>query len=462
VIPLTLNLEHFFSYHQARLDFSGIHTACLFGANGAGKSALFEGITWALWGQCRCSREEDIIRSGATLTQVELVYQSHQERLRILRTRHLAGGGSLEWQLHTPNGWRSLTRKTMRATQTGIQEQLGLDYETFVNSVYMRQGRADEFVVKRPADRKRILSEILGLDAYQPLAEQSREASRRIRLRLDWVIHQLQELQDVASRLEHSHQEEIHLRQQLESLQTQQHHDEQTLKTLLHQQQQQQYLQKLRVSLTDSEKQWRHQQQYLEDLRALIHQRHEIEQEYQQHLNCIHLEQEWHHRFQTQQQFRQDLEQVEAEIAPLEEQHRQRHQELHQRHALLQAQIQEDQTHLQEYSQVESAYQTYCHARNQLQAQQSLHHRATPLLRHLHDHQQAAYAQRAQWQSPPRPSKSPSGRYPTPPRRCTSAPQRSSLPPSASSCHRCRSSGSSAPSSRPPRCRRSSHPWCSP
>ncbi len=399
MIPLSLHLENFFNYQQLRLDLSGIHTACLFGPNGAGKSALFEAMTWALWGQCRCPREEDIIRSGATLTQVELIYHSHQERFRVLRTRQLSGGGALEWHLHTPHGWRSLTRKTMRATQAGIEAQLGLDYETFVNSVYLRQGRADEFVVKRPAERKRILSDILRLDAYQPLAEQSREASRRLRLRLDWVTAQLQDLQDIPHRLEECQAEEDRLRRHLESLQAQQHQDEQTLTRLQQQHQQQQYVEKLRQTLTAAEQQWRQQQQYLEDLRDLLRQRHEIEVGYQQHLALVQTEQEWHHRCQEQQHLRQTLASLEAEIVPWEEERRQRHQELQQRYALLQAQIQEDQSHLQDLPQVESAYQTYCQARRHLQEQLSRYHRAMPLLRQRQERQQAVAAQRAQWQA---------------------------------------------------------------
>ena len=44
-----------------------------------------------------------------------------------------------------------------------------MEYETFINSAYLQQGRADEFTRQRPADRKRILGEILGLERYDKL-----------------------------------------------------------------------------------------------------------------------------------------------------------------------------------------------------------------------------------------------------------------------------------------------------
>ncbi|MGH2728413.1 MAG: AAA family ATPase, partial [Actinomycetota bacterium] len=52
MIPLQLHLTDFLSYRSmaAPLDFTQIRLACLSGANGNGKSALLDAITWSLWG----------------------------------------------------------------------------------------------------------------------------------------------------------------------------------------------------------------------------------------------------------------------------------------------------------------------------------------------------------------------------------------------------------------------------
>ncbi|MEN9251244.1 MAG: SMC family ATPase [Thermostichales cyanobacterium BF3_bins_165] len=397
MIPIRLGLENFFSYQQGRIDLSAIHTACIFGANGAGKSALLEALTWGIWGQCRCSREEDVIRRGAMLAQVELIYESQQEQFRVVRRRHLREGGALEWQVRTPQGWRSLTRKTMRATQLGIEEQLGLDYETFVNSVYLRQGRADEFVLKRPGERKRILSEILRLERYQPLAEQSRELGRRVRLRLEWVGGQVQQLQDLERQLAECRREGEGLQQRLERLRWEQQQDEEHLQTLRQQQQQQHYLHKLQTSLVESEQQWRQQQHYLEHLRGLIHRRQEIVRGYQRYGQVLELEQGWQERFLQQEQWRQALGRVEAEMRPWQERYQRQEQELQQQMAVIQAQIEEDQRCLQEWEQVEGAYQTYRQAWQRLQELQRLQQRARPLMQRLQERRLAVQEQRAQW-----------------------------------------------------------------
>ena len=53
MIPQKLRLKNFLSYQQLALDFSGLHVACICGANGAGKSSLLEAIAWAVWGMSR-------------------------------------------------------------------------------------------------------------------------------------------------------------------------------------------------------------------------------------------------------------------------------------------------------------------------------------------------------------------------------------------------------------------------
>ncbi|MEC9446122.1 MAG: AAA family ATPase, partial [Chloroflexota bacterium] len=49
MIPLKLTLSNFLCYREnvETLDFAGVHVACLCGANGHGKSALLDSITWA-------------------------------------------------------------------------------------------------------------------------------------------------------------------------------------------------------------------------------------------------------------------------------------------------------------------------------------------------------------------------------------------------------------------------------
>jgi DNA repair protein SbcC/Rad50 len=186
VIPLQLSLKNFLSYSQASLDFTGLHTACICGANGAGKSSLLEGITWAIWGECRATSEDDAISNGAMDVRVDFTFELHGEICRVIRTRQRDGSGGLEFQIQTDGGqFRTLTQKGIRSTQTLIDEYLKIDYDTFINSAYLRQGKADEFMLKKPADRKQILADLLKLDRYEKLADRAKDAAKEYKVRVD-------------------------------------------------------------------------------------------------------------------------------------------------------------------------------------------------------------------------------------------------------------------------------------
>lgn len=185
MIPKHIVLNNFLSYREASLDFSGLHVACVAGQNGAGKSSLLEAIGWALWGQSRAAIDDDIIHQGAMEAKVTLVFQQGDHHYRVLRSRHRQQGLGLEFQVQTDQGYRSLTQRGIRATQQLICHHLKLDYDTFVNSAYLRQGGADDFMLKRPSERKAVLARLLKLDRYDGLAERAREQARQAKAEVD-------------------------------------------------------------------------------------------------------------------------------------------------------------------------------------------------------------------------------------------------------------------------------------
>ena len=169
-------------YRQAVLDLAGIRIACLTGENGAGKSALLDAITWALWGRSRAKRDDELIHLGEDEMAVEFTFGLREQTYRVLRQRKAGKRGStlLDFQVRDVGRWRSIAESGVRATQEKIERVLRLDHETFVNSAFLRQGRADEFTVKTPAERKRVLGEILGLDRWTVYEEQAKERLRTI------------------------------------------------------------------------------------------------------------------------------------------------------------------------------------------------------------------------------------------------------------------------------------------
>ena len=329
MIPLRLSFRQFLSYKHAVLEFSHLHTACICGDNGAGKSAIFEGLTWGIWGQSRVGTEDNLIRQGATEAFVEVIYQSFGQTYRILRSRTLGGHGTLEWQIQTQGGWRAITQKGMRATQQAIQNQLRLDYNTFINSAYLRQGRADEFTLKRPGDRKRLLAEMLHLEQYDRLAEQSRERLRVTKVEVEFFRQQFRQQQEQLERRQEIQAKFERLTVQQQTLNQEQARDRQVLEaTIAREQQLQQARQQvqwlqeqgvtLRTSLQQTETQWRQQQQQRQELQDLISQAAAIEQGDRQYGHIAARVDELQQQFQSRQALLQSQQELHHQIAQLE------------------------------------------------------------------------------------------------------------------------------------------------
>ncbi len=178
MIPVCLELHNFLAYrHPAPLNLEGVHIACLAGENGAGKSSLLDAITWALWGRARSNSLDDLIHQGQADMSVALTFDYAGARYRVARQRKggkKAGQSLLEFQALHDGRWRSLSGAKLAETQQKIVDVLKLDYDTFVNSAYLVQGRADEFTTRTPAERKQVLADILGLSQWEAYEDRAK------------------------------------------------------------------------------------------------------------------------------------------------------------------------------------------------------------------------------------------------------------------------------------------------
>jgi exonuclease SbcC len=240
------------SYADASLDLTHVPIVCLTGSNGAGKSALLDALTWTLWESGR-SGSDELIRLGEKEMWTDLVFAHEGERYRVRRSRQkmsVKGGakitskGTLEFQvLNRPKqmqpeaiaagavgtatvelkkegetiggGWRSLTAASVRQTQKAICDLLRMDFDTFVNSAYLRQGKADEFTTRPPSERKQVLCEILGLSYYDRLQEKAKERVRALKLETEVVSRELTNLPNVESALKESQEKLAGTQQEL-------------------------------------------------------------------------------------------------------------------------------------------------------------------------------------------------------------------------------------------------------
>jgi exonuclease SbcC len=170
--PIKMKIDGFLSYKDpCEIDFTGIDLACISGQNGAGKSSLLDAITWVVFGQAR-KRDDSIINLSCDEANVSMEFEYEANIYKIQRIKHRNKSTVVEFQIKTSNGdWKPLTEKTVRETEAKIKESLKLDFDTFINASFFLQGKADQFTQQKPSDRKRILSNILGLEDWEVYRE---------------------------------------------------------------------------------------------------------------------------------------------------------------------------------------------------------------------------------------------------------------------------------------------------
>jgi len=186
MIPVNLRVRNFLPYkgESTQLGFNAIHTACISGDNGAGKSSIIDAITWAIWGKSRAKSDDDLIHQSETETEVEFDFSAGGQHYRVIRRhtrpsgKRASGQSSLNLYIYSSGEFLPMTAERMRQTEEKIKSILHMDYDTFINSAYLRQGHADEFTRQDPSKRKEVLATILGLEIYDCYEERAKEQGK--------------------------------------------------------------------------------------------------------------------------------------------------------------------------------------------------------------------------------------------------------------------------------------------
>jgi len=401
MIPQKLTLKNFLSYREATLDFSGLHTACICGSNGSGKSSLLEAMAWAIWGESRAESKDDIIYMGELETQVDFIFISQGNLYRVIRNRRRGQSGTLEFQVATTVlqeiedldqiKFRTLTEKGIAPTQQKIIDYLKLDYDTFTNSAYLRQGKADEFMIKRPAERKEILANLLKLDQYDGLSDKAKDLAKSYKSQAEILEQTLtsnqvqidqkgqleQDIIQLQNTIDQLQEKQAQDRDQYQQLQAQQHHRQSWEKLLTGQQQQHQTFaqdyRRLQQELVTT-------QQQRQELEAVLKQETEIQTGYNNFITLQTTEETLSVQFKIYQDSQQQRQQ-------LQEQQRQHLNTLQQQIQSLQARLealtQQEQDYLQILSQktdIEAGLEQLQTARNRLTQFDQLQLEVTPIL----------------------------------------------------------------------------------
>jgi len=162
-----IKLSDFVSHKDTQLDL-GYGINVVVGPNGAGKTSILDAISFALFNDwSNRGRKENLINLKANRCKatVEFTEGGIRYSAEWSMERNKSAKGSL---YRIQNGNRKLLAQGGGNTVIPeIEKILGIDKNMFLQSVYVRQGEIEELVIARPADRKELVSRLLGVEDLQ-------------------------------------------------------------------------------------------------------------------------------------------------------------------------------------------------------------------------------------------------------------------------------------------------------
>lgn len=211
MIPIYLSLHNFLSYSDMEqpLDFTSFHVACISGNNGNGKSSLLDAMTWALFGRGRGVKAngagmDNLVREGAENMEVEFTFEMEGNIFKIIRKRDKRHRQSsldlfIGNQEHT---FKNITGENITDTQHKIEKILKIDYDTFIQSVFLLQGQADLFTQQTPRERKQVLSDILGLNIYDEYSKKAKDKRNEVLQSIEMIKKEMAQIQEMIAQKE--------------------------------------------------------------------------------------------------------------------------------------------------------------------------------------------------------------------------------------------------------------------
>ncbi|WP_162829995.1 AAA family ATPase [Amycolatopsis palatopharyngis] len=188
--PLTLKFTGLRSYlAEQEINFTDVDLMAVVGDTGAGKSSLLEALCFALYGGCTWDARggKRLIADGGDGTlRVELTFQARGKTWRVTRTTSASNYPPSTHRLEGLDDNSVLDNS--RSVDDAIRKLIGLDYAAFLKAVVLPQGRFQELLQTREADRTAILKNVLGLDQIAEV----RRHTNGLHDRLQPLLHEVE------------------------------------------------------------------------------------------------------------------------------------------------------------------------------------------------------------------------------------------------------------------------------
>lgn len=194
--PIKLTISAFGPYaDQTVLELDKLGENGLYlitGSTGAGKTSIFDAITYALYGEPSGSvRDDSMLRSkyasASTDTFVELTFIYNGKTYTVRRNpeyeRPKARGEGVTMQgakaeLHYPDG--RIVDKSKKEVTRAVTEIMGIDRDQFLQIAMIAQGDFLKLLLAKTEDRKAIFRRIFKTQKFEKVQSELKEEARRL------------------------------------------------------------------------------------------------------------------------------------------------------------------------------------------------------------------------------------------------------------------------------------------
>ena len=175
--PVRLQLKGFTSFKDgADISFENLDRFAICGPTGAGKSSLLDALTFALFAEAPrrgTGNLANLISLGRKSFSVSLDFTAGNQTFRVTRVRRRSSAGSDQLEKVHRHDKTELMATGERAVTESVERLLGLNYGHFTQAVFLPQGKFSEFLKAKPAERRRVLNELLRLLVYERMQERA-------------------------------------------------------------------------------------------------------------------------------------------------------------------------------------------------------------------------------------------------------------------------------------------------
>ena len=204
--PESLELDGFTVFREpTRVDFADADLFAFTGPTGAGKSSLIDAMIFALYGSVPRLDERavsPVISQGRQDARVRLDFSLGSQRYTAVRVvRRTKGGGASTREARLERG-EEIVAGNVRELDREVKRLIGLDFQQFTTCAVLPQGDFARFLHARPADRQKLLTQLLGFSVYAAMRQRAGQKAAIGRDRVEEARRRLEGLAGVTKKVE--------------------------------------------------------------------------------------------------------------------------------------------------------------------------------------------------------------------------------------------------------------------